>query len=188
MSHNTSCTKILCERLAMSHNWYVAWSIKKNAYQGKTPLMLAAGSALSDCVKALTERNADLTLLDRSQRGCLQLARQSQGKNESLGTWLRDNNETVPDSWGKGRAKEDQRRGQFSQSFRKASGPAHYKGKSGGGKGMGKAKGKTAMTHNWTEAHAQRKGQSKRTTAMSHDDGPQPKRQCTYGRPWVGTY
>ena len=150
--------------------------------------MLAAGSALADCVKAFAVRNADLTKQDKEKRGCLQLARQAQGKNESLGTWLRDNNETVPDSCGKGRAKENQRRGQFSQFFRKASGPAHCKGNSGGGEDMGKAKGKTAMFYNWTEAHSQREGQSNWTTAMSHDDGPQPKRQCTYGRPWAGTY
>ena len=118
MSHNTSCTKILCERLAMSHNWYVAWSIKKkNAYQGKTPLMLAAGSALADCVKLLAEKRADFTQLDNDKRGCLQLAEQAQGKCEMLAHWLKENVRNIPSNDGKWRAKPDRSRGEFSQRF-----------------------------------------------------------------------
>ena len=48
----------------------------------------ACATGLSDCVIMLHGKGADLTKIDGKQRGCLQLARNSAGDNQTLATWL----------------------------------------------------------------------------------------------------
>ena len=52
----------------------IQFKIKKNIYQGSTPLLLAASSGLADVVQMLCSRGADPRKLDRKGRGILQLA------------------------------------------------------------------------------------------------------------------
>ena len=110
--------------------------------------MLAAGSALADCVKLLAEKKADLTKLDNDKRGCLQLAEQVQGNSQTLASWLKENVRNIPSTDGKGRAKADRSRGQFSQNYRLDTGPSHWSKVRRGTGGKGPSTGKKATSHN----------------------------------------
>ena len=84
-------------------------------------------------MQLLVQKKADTNLVDGKKRGCLQLARQCQGKNKPLANWLMQNVPNIQDSWGSGRKHADKSRGQFSYALRIETGPTHDKGR--GGKG-----------------------------------------------------
>jgi hypothetical protein len=52
--------------------------------------MNACATGLADCVIMLHGKGADLKKVDKWKRGCLQLARNCQGKNQKLATWLEE--------------------------------------------------------------------------------------------------
>ena len=100
-----------------------AMSHKKNIHQGSTPLHLACGSGIADVVQVLVMFRADLHKVDGQGRGCLQLASQCQGDNQVLFHWLRKTVPGIGMTDGRGRAREDRTRGQFTEVFRKGTAP-----------------------------------------------------------------
>ena len=100
---------------------------------------MAASTGLSDVVMLLLERKADKDKLDGNGRGILQLAQKCQGKGQHLATVLKTQY-GCKQTYGKGRPKDEQTRGQFSSELRNETGPAHKKGKKGGD-GRGKSSG-----------------------------------------------
>ena len=160
----------------MSHNWYVRSLVhNKKRLPGKDTTDAGMRHRPRRLRETTRRKKTDLTKLDNDKRGCLQLAEQVQGKGQTLANWLKGNVANIPSSDGKGRAKEDQRRGEFSQKYRQETGPPQCKGNSGGGE---------CMSHNESHRKAgqmkgQGEGSSKWKKAMSHNEGPQAKRQRT---------
>ena len=79
-------------------------------------------------------------MVDKHGRGCLQLARQGcQGDKQVLANWLMQNVPGIQDTYGKGRAGKDKKRGQWSSGYRQdekvKQGYQPQTGANGGGKG-----------------------------------------------------
>ena len=98
-------------KLALSHT-----SNSKNVIQGMTPLHFACSSGMADCVTYLAIHGADMTVEDDNNRGCLQLARQVQGNNQTLATWLKKKYPRLQDT--NGVAGGPKKRGKCSRKFR----------------------------------------------------------------------
>ena len=98
-------------KLALSHT-----SNSKNVIQGMTPLHFACSTGMADCVKYLAEQGADLTVVDKNGRGCLQFASQVQGKNQTLWNYLRKPFPYLRDT--NGVAEGEKKRGRWAQEHR----------------------------------------------------------------------
>ena len=85
-------------------------------------------------MKLLAERRADFRKLDNRNRSCLQLARNCQGENRVLATWILENVTGIEETYAKGRAQEENGRGSWSYEVRSLTGPDHkaWKGHSKG--------------------------------------------------------
>ena len=92
-----------------------------------TPLHFLCATGVADCVRLLVEKRADMSQEDYNGRGCLQLAKNSQGKKQTLATWLKQHAPAIPETSGKGRAKGEMTRGQVSNFLRTRAGPRHNK-------------------------------------------------------------
>ena len=92
-----------------------------------TPLHFLCATGVADCVRLLVEKRADMSQEDYNGRGCLQLARNCQGKEQHLATWLIQHVPKIQDTSGKGRAKGEMTRGQVSNFLRTRAGPRHNK-------------------------------------------------------------
>ena len=96
--------------------------------------MMMCSTGLADCVQLMAQRKANFNNPDRNDRTCLQMARQAQGKEKKLYTWLIQNVPGIEDGHGQGRAWEDRRQGSYSVDARTAMGPRqHMKGQDKGG-------------------------------------------------------
>ena len=93
-----------------------------NVYQGTTPFLALCGSGVADCVQFLVQKGADTAISDRKGRGALQLARNCQGKNQKLASWLMNYVPCLPETSGPSRKAGVKHRGKFSYMFRKKTG------------------------------------------------------------------
>ena len=95
-----------------------------------TPLLYACSTGLADVVVELAERRADMNVVDDNRRGCLQLARSAQGKNQPLAQWLRENTRAM-NTAGWGREVGEKQTGRVSSTYRSSLSPKAASGEKG---------------------------------------------------------